>query len=152
MNGAELLVRAWLAGGVDTCLAKPATSEMHFAAALNHLPSMRCVLGLFKGIVTGTADGYGRCRQKRFIPGLLLFGLGTVCLWCRFSTSCSLTFGPASDMRSVEGAFSVALICILFATVLNPCRGSLLLCPYLRRGQRLHWINGFGYPCAPLSL
>jgi acetolactate synthase I/II/III large subunit len=64
MNGAESLVRTLLASGVDTCFANPGTSEMHFVAALDHVPGMRCVLGLFEGVVTGAADGYGRIAQK----------------------------------------------------------------------------------------
>jgi acetolactate synthase-1/2/3 large subunit len=60
MNGAESLVRTLLAGGVEVCFTNPGTSEMHFVAALDHVPGMRCVLGLFEGVVTGAADGYYR--------------------------------------------------------------------------------------------
>ena len=64
MNGAESLVTTLLAGGVDTCFANPGTSEMHFVAALDRIPGMRCVLGLFEGVVTGAADGYARMSGK----------------------------------------------------------------------------------------
>lgn len=64
MNGAESLVRTLLANGVDTCFANPGTSEMHFVAALDRIPGMRCVLGLFEGVVTGAADGYARIAGK----------------------------------------------------------------------------------------
>jgi len=64
MNGAESLVHTLLASGVDTCFANPGTSEMHFVAALDRVPGMRCVLGLFEGVVTGAADGYGRVAGK----------------------------------------------------------------------------------------
>ena len=64
MNGAESLVHTLLASGVDTCFANPGTSEMHFVAALDRIPGMRCVLGLFEGVVTGAADGYGRMAGK----------------------------------------------------------------------------------------
>ncbi len=64
MNGAELLVHSLLANGVDTCFANPGTSEMHFVAALDRIPGMRCVLGLFEGVVTGAADGYARMAGK----------------------------------------------------------------------------------------
>ncbi|SIT35294.1 putative acetolactate synthase large subunit IlvX [Paraburkholderia piptadeniae] len=64
MSGAESLVRTLLACGVDTCFANPGTSEMHFVAALDRIPGMRCVLGLFEGVVTGAADGYARIAQK----------------------------------------------------------------------------------------
>ncbi|VTU39569.1 Putative acetolactate synthase large subunit IlvX [Variovorax sp. PBL-E5] len=64
MNGAESLVKTLLACGVDTCFANPGTSEMQFVAALDQIPGMRCVLGLFEGVVTGAADGYGRMAGK----------------------------------------------------------------------------------------
>jgi len=64
VNGAESLVRTLLACGVDTCFANPGTSEMHFVAALDTVPGMRCVLGLAEGVVTGCADGYGRMALK----------------------------------------------------------------------------------------
>ncbi len=64
MNGAESLVRTLIAGGVDVCFTNPGTSEMHFVAALDKVPGMRCVLGLFEGVVTGAADGYYRMLGK----------------------------------------------------------------------------------------
>jgi acetolactate synthase-1/2/3 large subunit len=64
MNGAESLVHTLLACGVDTCFANPGTSEMHFVAALDRVAGMRCVLGLFEGVVTGAADGYARMAGK----------------------------------------------------------------------------------------
>jgi acetolactate synthase-1/2/3 large subunit len=64
MNGAESLVQTLLACGIDTCFANPGTSEMHFVAALDRVPGMRCVLGLFEGVVTGAADGYARMAGK----------------------------------------------------------------------------------------
>ena len=64
MNGAESLVRTLLASGVDTCFANPGTSEMHFVAALDRVPAMRCVLGLAETVVTGCADGYARMAGK----------------------------------------------------------------------------------------
>jgi acetolactate synthase-1/2/3 large subunit len=60
MNGATTLVKTMLASGVDTCFANPGTSEMHFVAALDSNPDMRCVLCLFEGGATGAADGYAR--------------------------------------------------------------------------------------------
>ena len=33
-------------------------------AALDRIPEMRCVLGLFEGVVTGAADGYARMAEK----------------------------------------------------------------------------------------
>src|SRR3979409_1060577 len=73
MNGAESLVRTLVAGGVDVCFANPGTSEMHFVAALDRVEGMRCVLGLFEGVVTGAADGYGRMKDR---PASTLLPLG----------------------------------------------------------------------------
>ena len=64
MNGAESLVHTLLACGVDTCFSNPGTSEMHFVAALDRIPGMRCILGLQENIVTGAADGYFRMAGK----------------------------------------------------------------------------------------
>ena len=63
-NGADLLCETLLTNGVDHCFANPGTSEMHFVAALDRQPQMRCVLGLFEGVVTGAADGYARMADK----------------------------------------------------------------------------------------
>ncbi|NVN88768.1 MAG: acetolactate synthase large subunit [Rhodopseudomonas sp.] len=73
MNGAESLVRTLVAGGVDVCFANPGTSEMHFVAALDRVEGMRCVLGLFEGVVTGAADGYYRMKGS---PASTLLHLG----------------------------------------------------------------------------
>ena len=64
MNGAESLVKTMLANGVDTCFANPGTSEMHFVAALDSHPDMRCILCLFEGGTSGAADGYFRMAGK----------------------------------------------------------------------------------------
>jgi acetolactate synthase-1/2/3 large subunit len=48
-------VRTLIGGGVEVCFANPGTSEMHFVAALDRVDGMRCVLGLFEGVVTGTS-------------------------------------------------------------------------------------------------
>lgn len=73
MNGAESLVRTLVASGVDVCFSNPGTSEMHFVAALDRVEGMRCVLGLFEGVVTGMADGYARMALK---PASTLLHLG----------------------------------------------------------------------------
>src|SRR5579859_4839743 len=73
MNGAESLVRTLVDGGVEVCFANPGTSEMHFVAALDRVDGMRCVLGLFEGVVTGAADGYARMADK---PAATLLHLG----------------------------------------------------------------------------
>jgi len=73
MNGAESLVRTLVGGGVEVCFTNPGTSEMHFVAALDRVDGMRCVLGLFEGVVTGAADGYYRIAGK---PASTLLHLG----------------------------------------------------------------------------
>ncbi len=60
MNGAQSLVQTLLSGGLKVCFANPGTSEMHFVAALDAHPDLRCVLCLFEGGATGAADGYFR--------------------------------------------------------------------------------------------
>src|ERR1700730_4100020 len=73
MNGAESLVRTLVEGGVEVCFTNPGTSEMHVVAALDNMPEIRCVLGLFEGVVTGAADGYARMAGK---PACTLLHLG----------------------------------------------------------------------------
>ncbi|WP_427911629.1 acetolactate synthase large subunit [Ramlibacter sp. MMS24-I3-19] len=64
MNGAQSLVATLRASGIDTCLANPGTSEMHFVAALDQSAGLRCVLGLQENVVTGMADGYWRIAGR----------------------------------------------------------------------------------------
>src|SRR4029079_6886271 len=64
VNGADTLVRTLVGGGVNVCFANPGTSEMHFVAAIDRVEGMRCVLGLFEGVVTGMADGYYRMTDN----------------------------------------------------------------------------------------
>ena len=73
MNGAQALIRTLVAAGVDVCFMNPGTSEMHFVAALDDVPEMRGVLGLFEGVATGAADGYGRMAER---PAATLLHLG----------------------------------------------------------------------------
>ena len=73
INGAESLVHALIDSGIEVCFSNPGTSEMHFVAALDKIAGMRCVLGLFEGVVTGAADGYWRMKDK---PAVTLLHLG----------------------------------------------------------------------------
>ena len=73
MNGAESLVHSLLRSGVEVCFSNPGTSEMHFVAALDRIPGMRCVLGLQENVVTGCADGYWRMARK---PAVTLLHCG----------------------------------------------------------------------------
>src|SRR5215510_610709 len=73
MNGAQAMIRTLVDSGVTTCFTNPGTSEMHFVAALDTVPEMRGVLGLFEGVATGAADGYARMAG---VPACTLLHLG----------------------------------------------------------------------------
>src|ERR1700678_2460880 len=73
MNGAESLIRTAIAAGVEVCFANPGTTEMPLVAALDSADGLRAILGLFEGVCTGAADGYGRMAEK---PALTLTHLG----------------------------------------------------------------------------
>lgn len=73
MNGAECLLRTLLANGIDVCFMNPGTSEMQFVTALDRVPEMRGVLGLFEGVCSGGADGYARMTGR---PAATLLHLG----------------------------------------------------------------------------
>ena len=70
------MIRTLVDAGVTTCFTNPGTSEMHFVAALDAVPEMRGILGLFEGVATGAADGYARmtgdpaCTLLHLGPGL----------------------------------------------------------------------------------
>jgi acetolactate synthase I/II/III large subunit len=73
VNGAHALIQTLVNSGVDICFANPGTSEMHFVGALDDVPGMRVVLGLFEGVATGSADGYARMSGR---PAATLLHLG----------------------------------------------------------------------------
>ena len=73
MNGATSLVQTAIDAGVSVCFANPGTTEMPLVAALDSTSGMRAVLGLFEGVCTGAADGYGRMTGA---PALTLLHLG----------------------------------------------------------------------------
>ncbi len=73
MNGAESLIRTAIAAGVEVCFANPGTTEMPLVAALDSADGLRPILGLFEGVCTGAADGYGRMAEK---PAMTLLHLG----------------------------------------------------------------------------
>lgn len=73
MNAAEALMRTAVGAGVDTCFANPGTTELSLVGALDSVPGIRSVLGLFEGVCTGAADGYGRISDR---PALTLLHLG----------------------------------------------------------------------------
>jgi acetolactate synthase I/II/III large subunit len=73
MNGAELIVKTALNAGIEICFSNPGTTEMPLVTAFDSVPGIRAVLGLFEGVCTGAADGYGRMLDK---PAMTLLHLG----------------------------------------------------------------------------
>jgi len=73
MNGAELLIETAIGEGVKVCFANPGTTELPMVVALDRVPGIRGYLGLFEGVCTGAADGYGRMLDK---PAMALLHLG----------------------------------------------------------------------------
>lgn len=73
MNGAHAVASTLLDSGVEVCFANPGTSELHFVAALDDVPTLRAVPCLFEGVATGAADGYGRMAGR---PAATLLHLG----------------------------------------------------------------------------
>ncbi len=73
MKGAQAILETLHRGGVDTIFANPGTSEMALVRALDDVPQVRSVLGLFEGVVTGAADGYARMAGR---PAATLLHLG----------------------------------------------------------------------------
>jgi acetolactate synthase-1/2/3 large subunit len=73
MNGAELLIKTAIGAGINVCFANPGTTELPIVAALDKTPGIKAFLGLFEGVCTGAADGYGRMLDK---PAMVLLHLG----------------------------------------------------------------------------
>ncbi|KAJ8605228.1 hypothetical protein CTAYLR_000481 [Chrysophaeum taylorii] len=76
-NGACLVVRTLLRGGVDTMFANPGTTEMLIVDALDRVveeeKKMRGVLCLHETVCSGAADGYARMTGR---PACTLLHLG----------------------------------------------------------------------------
>ena len=73
MNGAAFIISSAMKAGIDICFANPGTTEMPLVNALDSVPGMRAVLGLFEGVCTGAADGYARMAGK---PAMTVLHLG----------------------------------------------------------------------------
>jgi len=73
VNGAELLITTAKACGIEVCFANAGTTEIPIVMALDAVKGIRAILGLFEGICTGAADGYGRMTCK---PAMALLHLG----------------------------------------------------------------------------
>ncbi|KWU27712.1 acetolactate synthase large subunit [Burkholderia cenocepacia] len=72
-SGASVVLATARDAGVDVCFANPGTTEMPFVGALDTVAGVRSILGLFEGVCTGAADGYGRMTGK---PAMTLLHLG----------------------------------------------------------------------------
>jgi hypothetical protein len=105
MNGAQSLICTLVAGGVETCFCKPRHfGNSHVVAALDRVAEMRCVLGLFEGVVTGAADGYARMAEK---PACTLLHLGSRSRqWPGESAQCK----PGSSCRSLTSSANMRRI------------------------------------------
>ncbi len=73
MNGAEALLKTVEAAGIDVCFANGGTTEMSMILAFDTITTIRPILGLFEGVCSGAADGYGRMKEK---PAMCLLHLG----------------------------------------------------------------------------
>lgn len=72
-TGAEVVLRSAAAAGIEVCFANPGTTELGLVAALDRVPEVRAVLGLFEGVLSGAADGYARMARR---PALGVYHLG----------------------------------------------------------------------------
>ena len=73
VNGADLLVRTAVSCGVEVCFANAGTTELPIVTAFDSISGIKVFLGLFEGVCTGAADGYGRMLDK---PAMALLHLG----------------------------------------------------------------------------
>ncbi len=73
MKGAHVLVNTAVQLGVDVCFANPGTTEMPLVEAMDAIEGIRPVLGVFEGVCTGAADGFGRMAGR---PAMVLLHLG----------------------------------------------------------------------------
>ena len=73
MNGAQALLNTAVEAGIEVCFANAGTTEMSIVTAFDSTPRIKPILGLFEGVCTGAADGYGRIKEK---PALTLMHLG----------------------------------------------------------------------------
>ena len=72
-TGAEVALATAAAAGLDVCFANPGTTELGLVAALDRVPEVRVVLGLFEGVLSGAADGFARMARR---PALGIYHLG----------------------------------------------------------------------------
>lgn len=72
-TGADVLLAAARAAGINTCFANPGTTELDTVSALDKVEGIRALLCLFEGVCTGAADGYARMTRT---PALTLLHMG----------------------------------------------------------------------------
>jgi len=72
-TGAVSLIETAVRAGVEICFANPGTTELPLVVALEKVPEMRAVLGLFEGVCTGAADGWARMTGR---PAATILHLG----------------------------------------------------------------------------
>lgn len=53
LTGAEAVAKTLIAGGVDVCFAKPGPSESDLMMAFCRVDGLRCIPGLFEGVLRG---------------------------------------------------------------------------------------------------
>jgi acetolactate synthase-1/2/3 large subunit len=73
MNGAEALIGSAIRRGIEICFANAGTTELPIVVAMDRIGGIKAVLGLFEGVCTGAADGYGRLSGK---PAMNLLHMG----------------------------------------------------------------------------
>ena len=73
LTGAAAFLNGCRQAGVSMCFANPGTTELAIVRAFDASPGWRLVTGLFEGVCTGAADGYGRITGR---PALTLTHLG----------------------------------------------------------------------------
>jgi acetolactate synthase-1/2/3 large subunit len=73
VNGGQSLIKTARKAGITVCFVNAGTTELPIVLALDSEPGIRAILGLFEGVCTGAADGYGRILGK---PAITLLHLG----------------------------------------------------------------------------
>jgi acetolactate synthase-1/2/3 large subunit len=73
LNGAEIVVKTATKAGIEVCFTNAGTTEIPIVLALDTQPGIKAVLGLFEGVCSGAADGYGRMLDR---PAMVLLHLG----------------------------------------------------------------------------
>ncbi len=64
MIGADALAKTAVLAGVEFCFANPGTTELPLVTAFDATSGIRSILGLYEGVCTGAADGYGRMTGR----------------------------------------------------------------------------------------